>query len=43
MMKDERKGFKEKDVVEIVVQLWRGLVEWRVNGKIVGQVYSKDI
>lgn len=33
-------GYKEKDLVEINVQLWEGLIEWKVNGKLIAQVYS---
>lgn len=39
MLKDET-GFVEKDIVEIDVQLWEGIVQWKVNGSVRGQIFS---
>ncbi len=39
MIKDEI-GYSEKEVVEVIVRLWEGLIEWRVNDRHVAQIYS---
>ena len=40
--KDEE-GYKQKDIVEMNVQLWEGIIEWKVNGRHIAQIYSQNL